>query len=67
MTINLKVKPWQCLPMKKPNARLLTAASAGTTGVSGSMVAQLEGRHRAGGGNALRAAVLGANDGLVLF
>jgi VIT1/CCC1 family predicted Fe2+/Mn2+ transporter len=28
-------------------------------------VAQLEGRHRATGGNALRAAVLGANDGLV--
>jgi len=34
-------------------------------GISGSMVAQLEGRHRAVGGNALRAAVLGANDGLV--
>ena len=28
-------------------------------------MAQLEGRHRTGGGNALRAAVLGANDGLV--
>ncbi len=50
---------------EKTHARLLTAASAGTMGVSGSMVAQLEGRHRAGGGNALRAAVLGANDGLV--
>jgi vacuolar iron transporter family protein len=34
-------------------------------GVSGSNVARLEGRHRAMGGNALRAAVLGANDGLV--
>ncbi len=34
-------------------------------GVEGSMVAQLEGRHRSTGGNALRAAVLGANDGLV--
>ena len=32
---------------------------------SGSVLAQLEGRHRAAGGNALRAAVLGANDGLV--
>ncbi|MDF3043484.1 MAG: protein of unknown function, transrane, partial [Thermomicrobiales bacterium] len=31
----------------------------------GEAVARLEGRHRAGGGNALRAAVLGANDGLV--
>jgi VIT1/CCC1 family predicted Fe2+/Mn2+ transporter len=31
----------------------------------GAEVAQLEGRHRTAGGNALRAAVLGANDGLV--
>jgi vacuolar iron transporter family protein len=35
------------------------------TGVRGGVVASLEGRHRAVGGNALRAAVLGANDGLV--
>jgi VIT1/CCC1 family predicted Fe2+/Mn2+ transporter len=34
-------------------------------GLSGSSLARLEGRHRAMGGNALRAAVLGANDGLV--
>lgn len=35
-------------------------------GAEGSMIARLETRHRAlGGGNALRAAVLGANDGLV--
>jgi VIT1/CCC1 family predicted Fe2+/Mn2+ transporter len=34
-------------------------------GLEGAAVAQLEGRHRATGGNALRAAVLGANDGLV--
>lgn len=34
-------------------------------GIPGSLVAQLEGRHRSTGGNALRAAVLGANDGLV--
>lgn len=33
-------------------------------GLSGSALARLEGRHRSGG-NALRAAVLGANDGLV--
>jgi vacuolar iron transporter family protein len=33
-------------------------------GLSGTALARLEGRHRAGG-NALRAAVLGANDGLV--
>ncbi len=34
-------------------------------GMEGGALAQFEGRHRAAGGNALRAAVLGANDGLV--
>jgi len=34
-------------------------------GLPGEAVARLEGRHRATGGNALRAAVLGVNDGLV--
>lgn len=34
-------------------------------GMEGSTMAQMEGRHRSTGGNALRAAVLGANDGLV--
>jgi vacuolar iron transporter family protein len=34
-------------------------------GMEGGMLAQMEGRHRASGGNALRAGVLGANDGLV--
>ncbi len=33
-------------------------------GLRGSFLGRLEGRHRAVGGNALRAAVLGANDGL---
>src|SRR3989449_3900331 len=33
-------------------------------GLQGSFLGRLEGRHRAVGGNALRAAVLGANDGL---
>ncbi len=40
-------------------------AHGGRSGLSGPSVAQVERRHRAGGGNALRAAVLGANDGLV--
>ncbi len=35
------------------------------SGARGGVMARLEGRHRAVGGNALRAAVLGANDGLV--
>jgi vacuolar iron transporter family protein len=39
-------------------------AAAMPGGASGSSLARLEGRHRSGG-NALRAAVLGANDGLV--
>lgn len=34
-------------------------------GMGGSALAQLEGRHRTAGGNALRAAVLGASDGLL--
>jgi VIT1/CCC1 family predicted Fe2+/Mn2+ transporter len=34
-------------------------------GVSGNILAKFEGRHKSVGGNALRAAVLGANDGLV--
>ncbi len=33
-------------------------------GLAGPLLAQFEGRHRATGGNALRAAVLGASDGL---
>jgi vacuolar iron transporter family protein len=44
------------------HARLLSNISGG---MEGGRLAQLEGRHRASGGNALRAAVLGANDGLV--
>lgn len=48
---------------ERSHARLLRAVTDG--GLSGSAIAQLEGRHRATGGNALRAAVLGINDGLV--
>ncbi len=50
---------------EKSHARLMAAISGRQNGLGGSEVAQLEGRHRATGGNALRAAVLGANDGLV--
>lgn len=51
---------------ERSHARLLRQA-AGTMqgGMHGVELAQLEGRHKTGGGNALRAAVLGANDGLV--
>ncbi len=48
------------------HARVLDAiAYVRQGGISGGTVARLEGRHRLSGGNALRAAVLGANDGLV--
>lgn len=50
---------------EKSHARMLSLVTGGKGGVSGGIVAQMEGRHRASGGNALRAAVLGANDGLV--
>jgi VIT1/CCC1 family predicted Fe2+/Mn2+ transporter len=47
---------------ERSHARLLHSV---TGGLSGAMLARFEGRHRQIGGNALRAAVLGANDGLV--
>jgi len=50
---------------ERSHTRVVEAmASASPGGASGSSLARLEGRHRTGG-NALRAAVLGANDGLV--
>jgi VIT1/CCC1 family predicted Fe2+/Mn2+ transporter len=50
---------------ERSHARVIQAAASQVGGLSGGSLAQLEGRHKAGGGNALRAAVLGANDGLV--
>lgn len=51
---------------EQSHSMLLTQLSNSVEGgLEGSTVAQLEGRHRGAGGNALRAAVLGANDGLV--
>ena len=48
------------------HARMLNQVTGSLPGgLEGSAIAQMEGRHKAGGGNALRAAVLGANDGLV--
>ena len=48
------------------HARVFSALSDTRGGVPGSVIARVELRHRAlGGGNALRASVLGANDGLV--
>jgi vacuolar iron transporter family protein len=50
---------------ERSHARIIGALAAKSpTAFSGPTIARLEGRHRALGGNALRAAVLGANDGL---
>ncbi len=49
---------------ERSHARLMNRV-AGTEGLPGPELAMIEGRHKGGGGNALRAAVLGANDGLV--
>ena len=50
---------------ERSHARVLRYVAGGSPqGLAGETLARLEGRHRAPGGNALRAAVLGANDGL---
>lgn len=51
---------------EQSHARLLRQMSeTPKQGIEGSALAQVEGRHRTPGGNALRAAVLGASDGLL--
>jgi VIT1/CCC1 family predicted Fe2+/Mn2+ transporter len=50
---------------ERSHARVLRAISGSSSaGMAGDVLGRVEGRHRSGG-NALRAAVLGANDGLV--
>ncbi len=50
---------------ERSHARLFGHLARTSSGLEGSAVARFEGRHRSTGGNALRAGVLGANDGLV--
>lgn len=50
---------------ERSHARVFGYLAKTSGGLEGSAVARFEGRHRAAGGNALRAGVLGANDGLV--
>ncbi len=50
---------------ERSHARIFGYLSGSTGGLQGSDLARFEGRHKGAGGNALRAAVLGANDGLV--
>jgi VIT1/CCC1 family predicted Fe2+/Mn2+ transporter len=50
---------------ERSHARIFRVLEKATpTGLPGAVMAHLEGRHRGTGGNALRAAVLGASDGL---
>ena len=50
---------------ERSHARLFSYLQSSTRGgVAGPLLAQFEGRHRSAGGNELRAAVLGASDGL---
>jgi vacuolar iron transporter family protein len=56
----------QIVAEENTHARVLRQIGQTTRGgMEGGLLAQFEGRHRTAGGNALRAAVLGANDGLV--
>ncbi len=51
--------------MERSHARIIEALASGDPqALRGGALARIEGRHRGIGGNALRAAVLGANDGL---
>jgi len=50
---------------ERSHARIFSTLAGKGKGMDGMSVAQFEGKHKAGGGNALRAGVLGANDGLL--
>jgi len=50
---------------ERSHARILNTLSINESGLAGTSVARMEGKHKSAGGNALRAGVLGANDGLV--
>jgi VIT1/CCC1 family predicted Fe2+/Mn2+ transporter len=50
---------------ERSHARVFGYIARSATGLQGNVVARIEGKHKAAGGNALRAGVLGANDGLV--
>jgi len=50
---------------ERSHARIFGYLATHGQGLEGRAVAKLEGRHRSTGGNALRAGVLGANDGLL--
>lgn len=55
----------ELVPVERSHAFLLQQMNKTSGGIAGDVLAKMEGRHRSAGGNALRAAVLGASDGLV--
>jgi VIT1/CCC1 family predicted Fe2+/Mn2+ transporter len=59
-----ETKGTEMTEQERLHARVLGNVLAKSSGLEGGTLARLEGRHRNVGGNALRAAVLGANDGL---
>lgn len=63
--INTKKKHQQPVTGSEKNHVTILQNIVGQSKVSGSTIARFETRHRSVGGNALRAAVLGGNDGLV--
>ncbi|MCB9170526.1 MAG: VIT1/CCC1 transporter family protein [Flavobacteriales bacterium] len=65
-SVDLKRQAGEPLSGSEENhVRILRSLLANKSRVGGEQIGRIEGRHRTVGGNALRAAVLGANDGLV--
>jgi VIT1/CCC1 family predicted Fe2+/Mn2+ transporter len=65
-TINEKIRKGEKIIGNEQNhVQILNNLISIQGGISGSNLARLEGRHKSVGGNALRAAVMGSNDGLV--
>ncbi|HYW96570.1 MAG TPA: VIT1/CCC1 transporter family protein [Bacteroidales bacterium] len=65
-TVRKKQQQGQALTGSEMNHyRILDNLYESSSGLRGGVLARIEGRHRSVAGNALRAAVLGANDGLV--
>jgi VIT1/CCC1 family predicted Fe2+/Mn2+ transporter len=63
-TMHPETKGTSMTDQERMHARVLGNVLAQSSGLQGGALANIEGRHRNVGGNALRAAVLGANDGL---
>lgn len=63
--VQKKAANLQVTGAESSHVRILQHLIQGRQGIAGEELSRIEGRHKTIGGNALRAAVLGANDGLV--